>query len=696
MKKSKLPLFLAVSSCCLASCSLSGLLSKGSKSSTSESSQIVKGIALYRGDTGELLHDGDNLEIETYYDFYLTLRYDGEEVKAKSIVSSDNSIVFPHSKSVYPRKEGNVTLTIKYQESSGNETVFTLNVKSTYHKDIESIYVGNAERGIKILENNQAEITGKVFAKYPNGVIRAINKGENLLTSVSNGKDSDHNKVTISFTENGNTKTVSYEVPLNNGNEIERIDLAQNFETYNKNGLYRNYPIAKSSGDLKVLIIPVWFSDSGNYFNETVRDLEGKTQKEQVIEDLENVFFGDPKRIDEQTVKSFYYDESFGKLNVSGKVSDWYETSYSSSTNYFRETSARTTLLKDAYDWYFSSSTESESDYDVVVLSYGSNHYGDASNAYTAFRFAINESGYPYLHNAVWLSALNIYNVDSGDTDYINLNDLSDNRNNDALFTITANHEFAHTMGAIDIYSDSRVNGVTSVPAGKLSMQAENRCGHDVFNMLGLGWASPYVLSADQDYGKNSITLTINDMQSSGDCVILSPSWNDKNSPFDEYLALELFAETGVNRFELVKNGRCGVRLYHVDARLYDTYRNVFTSDATNSDAILPFTNTAGVANGSSNYSVLSNYDDMDLLHMIRKETNDSKGQEIGYITSDAGRENMWFGENDTFNMTKYAKQFYNEGKLDDESDLGWSFKVNSITKDSNGGASASITFTKA
>jgi len=483
---------------------------------------------------------------------------------------------------------------------------------------------------------------------------------------------------------------------LNNGNEVERIDLEQGFYTYYEHGLYRNYPKVKSKGDLKILVIPVWFTDSSSYFNTTVTDFNGKTQKEQVIEDLNAAMFGDNLRKNEHTLKSYYYDESFGELNITGKVSDWYNSSYSSSTNFFSNSNARSSILKDAYDWYFSSSTESEEDYDLVALSYGSNHYGEASNAYTAFQFSVKDNSYPYLHNAMWFSALNIYNISSGENDYINLNDLSDNRNNDSLFTITINHEFAHTMGAIDVYSDSRVNGEINVPAGKLSMQSEDRCGHDVFNMLGLGYASPYVLSADEDYGKNSITLTINDMQSSGDCVILSPSWNDSDSPFDEYIALELFSEAGVNTYELNTNGRCGIRVYHIDARLYDTSKGSFTADATNSNVILPFTNTSGVANATSNYPVLSNYADMDAVHMIRKENVDSKGNEIGYYTSNAGREDMWFVANDTFTMSTYAKQFYVEGKLDSDTDLGWSFKVNSITKDNNGGASASITFTKA
>jgi len=103
----------------------------------------------------------------------------------------------------------------------------------------------------------------------------------------------------------------------------------------------------------------------------------------------------------------------------------------------------------------------------------------------------MNDASRPYLKNPIWLGALKMYNVDDGDTDYRDLNDLSDNCLNDALYQATIIHEFAHTMGAIDVYSDKRVNGVINHPAGRYSMQSEDIAGHDVYNMLGFRMGEP-------------------------------------------------------------------------------------------------------------------------------------------------------------------------------------------------------------
>jgi len=347
MKKYKLPLILILSSCCLASCSLSEILdglftNSGTSTSKSSTPAVVKGLALYRTDTDEILKSGDTLEIETYYDFYFTLKYNGEEVRAKSITSSDESVVFPHSKSVYPRKEGNAAVTITYLEANGNETTYTINLTSVHRSALQSIYVGNAERGIKLVSASEAKITGKVFAKLQNGMIKVINNDDHLATAIEDGKDANHKKVTLTYTSGTQTASASYEVPLtNNTNEIERTTLGQGFQTYYDNGMYRNYPKLASTGNTNILVIPVWFTDSNQYFNTTVVDHNGKTQKEQVIEDLNASLFGDPLRRNEQTLKSYYYQESFGQLNITGKVSEWYSSSYSSSTNYFSDSTAR-------------------------------------------------------------------------------------------------------------------------------------------------------------------------------------------------------------------------------------------------------------------------------------------------------------------------------------------------------------------
>lgn len=85
-----------------------------------------------------------------------------------------------------------------------------------------------------------------------------------------------------------------------------------------------------------------------------------------------------------------------------------------------------------------------------------------------------------------------------------------------------------------------------------------------------MGWVNPYVIDGTRD----EVTLKINPASSSGDCILISPSWN--GTAFDEYILLELFTKIGNNAkdwntWTTHYNGLGvgGVRLYHVDARLW-------------------------------------------------------------------------------------------------------------------------------
>lgn len=695
-KKLKFIFILGLSATCLTACDLSKIFGNSSSNKPTQNN-TTKQFALYRADTNEEIDVTKTLEIETYNDFYFSFEYNGEQINASSIVSSDNTIVYPHSKSVYPRKEGSVTLTLTYNNNAFGTKSYTLNVVSSCHNKVSSIYVSNGADGIKIGADGNAVIEGKVFSKTENGIISTINNNENLSVTTENGSNENNKKVTLTYTVNGINYTASYNVPITNTvNTIGKTSLKQNFLTYWNNGIYKNYPKCAATGTLRLLSIPVWFTDSSKYINETKTDIDGKNHKEQIIADLEQMYFGDPIRAKEQTLKSYYYDESFGNLKIAGTVSDWFTSTYASTTNFFSNSSAREGLYQEALDWYFGNHPEESSLYDVVIINYGSNHYGEESNLYGGFQNSINKLGYANLKCGIFASALGMYGIDSGESDYLELGDLSDLRYNDSTLPTTIIHEIAHTMGAIDTYSDSRVNGSYSRPCGIYTMQSSDYAGHDTFNLLAMGWANPYILSSDVDYGTNSITLTIDDIQSSGDCIILSPSWNSFDSPFDEYIAIDLFASTGVNTFVYNPSLPSGVRVYHVDARLVNPYSGKITTDATTSDVIMPFSNTRGVANGTSNFSSLNVYADVDAVHLIRANNTNSKKEEIEYFTEDRGNADTWFQAKDSFDMSTYAKQFYVEGKFDTNIDLGWTFKVDSITNNPNGSAKAVITFTKA
>ena len=339
---------------------------------------------------------------------------------------------------------------------------------------------------------------------------------------------------------------------------------------------------------------------------------------------------------------------------------------------------------------------EDTTQYDCVMLFYGSTKYGPKDNNYTAFAAKMTTK-YKNISSYMWISSLSIYGISHYRDDVKNLSDLSDNSPNDALNVATITHEFAHTMGAIDLYSNSsrETGGVTVYPFGEYSMQSADQAGHDAYHMMGFNWVNPYVLDASKDYGVDSLELTINDLHSSGDAIIVTPSWNNNDSPFDEYILVELFDTQSVNSYK-VSNRMTGVRVYHVDSRLFDLNGYDLTTD-TKTNCVIPFTNTYGTAAGPTNsHPVLNNYKNYDLVHQIRKNKVDGKNEKIEYITTDHAKSDNWFVKGDSFSLEKYADQFLDKGALDSGlTSLGWTFEITSLNTNEHG-ATATIRFNKA
>ncbi len=199
-------------------------------------------------------------------------------------------------------------------------------------------------------------------------------------------------------------------------------------------------------------------------------------------------------------------------------------------------------------------------------------------------------------------------------------------------------------------------------------MQSENTGGHDPYNVMAMGWANPYVFDSSDNSLSNEITITINDFQSSGDIILLTPKWDNEKQIFDEYILLELFTATGLNQYDasLRIPHLVGIRLWHINATIDDS------------------TNRHHNTNDSSD----GNYD---LVHFIRND------ESVEYRSLTAlDRQEYLFSTGDTFDMETFKSQFYNgDGKLDNGSSLGWSFEVTSITGDAYGETQATIKLIK-
>lgn len=483
---------------------------------------------------------------------------------------------------------------------------------------------------------------------------------------------------------------------------ISKTKLSYTYDDYSSNSVYLidNCPL---EGSPKLLIIPVWFSDS-NSFIET-------SKKETVRSDIEKAYFGSNEETGWRSVKTYYEELSGGKLSLTGTVTDWYSVN-ASYKNYQKEESGQTAtnnLVKTVTNSYFSThSSEKRSDYDLnsdgyldgVILIYAAPDYSQFSNyeyndyynlwAYCYWLQEENTSktkpipnvffwaSYDFMYSSSSAKTHTGKNYGSGDTDYCNID------------THTFIHEMGHVLGLEDYYDYSYQYS----PAGGFSMQDSNVGSHDPYSVMALGWADPYIPT-------ESMSISLKPFQSSQDLILLTPSFNSLKSPFDEYLLLEYYTPTGLNEFDTKHQyynenyplgvSSSGIRVWHIDARLvyyatgsqYEsiTSKNI-TSDVTKGVGVThamsnTYLDSSEDKNGEAYLSILgSSYYNYNILQLIKKSVTATYKPNTYFSSSDL------FKAGDSFSMSSYSKQFVRSSKLNNGSSLGWSFKVNSITSD--------------
>lgn len=485
-----------------------------------------------------------------------------------------------------------------------------------------------------------------------------------------------------------------------NAETLSKTNISCTYEDYNDNNWYSG-SIAPSIGNVKLLVIPIWFSDSSTYIKNSY--------KSGVLNDIKTAYIGTTSQTGWHSVKTFYEAESHGKLTLNATVSSWYDCGESSTSFYsdYGGTSATVNLVTTATDWYFSvnpSDARSNYDYDKdgyldgVMLIYASpdtrylSSGDDGGNMWAYCYWAPN---YPNISSpepcAFFWASYNFMYGSSSASSKTGTSYYGGDTSHCLIDTHTFIHEMGHVFGLDDYYDYSNQYN----PAGGFSMQDYNVGSHDPYSVMALGWADPYIPS-------ESTTITLNPFQSSGDLILLTPEWNNYDSPFDEYLLLELYTPTGLNEFDATYSyeGRskgpsnAGIRLWHVDARLLygdsDNFSaaNVTTNPNTSQGRVYHMmSNTYDEPNYGSPLG--SSYYNYNILQLIRNNTFTT------YQPTDTLSNASLFGNGSSFNTSTYKNQFVkSDGCLNSGATLGWSFSVAIIG--SGASAKANITLTKA
>ncbi len=606
----------------------------------------------------------------------LTYRVDDE-----SIAEIDNNTGFITSK-----KAGSTYIYFTF-------STITLRIKVVVEeKVLMSIEVN--EYRVNYYSGNVFAFAGQVVVTYQNGYSEVVDPEVNG-DAVNMSVPGQYN-VTISYSING--KTLSTTVPVNvlnsSGYVVSKTAMNYSIYDYERNTIAPAMPL---SGTIKSLVVPVKFvKDPDDNLSKCSDDYI--SNYENVREDLRKCFFGTNEDVGWRSVKTYYEEESFNKVEITGKVTEIYGDDADEPklylTDYYDDFNMLA-LKNGIVDWYFAKHTEENiKDYDANGDGYidGLNLVYLAPNAVTsgitrdvasnlwAMVKTQNDKA-PNIESPVackyfWVSYDFMYPTHEIALERTEKSDFSDpartssNKNpmNIKLEPRTFIHETGHMLGIDDYYSYTD-NSIYF--AGDINMQTLNLMGHDPYSVILYNWAKPYI-------PETSTRITIGDFQTTHDVILLTPEWNNLDSPFDEYFLIDLFVPTsGLNAFDAERyqsnesHNTVGVRIWHIDARLATglSHYEDFTFDPTASNVRKICDNSFGRYSPAD----LEKYDQFMELQLVRNDKT------YDYRTSNKVEKEHYFQKGDTFDMASFSTQFVNGNKMDNGKTLGWSITIEGI-----------------
>ena len=606
-------------------------------------------------------------------------------VEDDSVIQLSNNAYFATAKAL---ALGETKITAAYSETDATGTSYDYSHEFTIKVEKACNLTSIALPGEEVYSfNDRIVYNGDFTATFSDGSTSII--AEEELSSKL-----EEDKALFTYVHNGVTKEVSYPYKRVTGESYDPTPLKYDFfDAWSNIGT--GIDCLPSKGNINFLVIPVWFTNSNNYFNES--------KKSEICADIQELLFGSHEGF--ETLKSYYEKESGDALSLNGTVAPWYDDIQSSTVYNDQITTDVHNLGQRAVEDYFEKHTEdSLSNYDMdkdgkvdgLILMYGANFYGTSmaandSNAFASKFYDHGAGSNPVINAMCFCPIGDMYGFSGSDTaKQRESEDLS--KEYPAKFAngaTTIIHEVGHMFGARDLYtrtahSAMNLDGQKYEPAGRFSMQDNSRGSHDPLQTNLYGWGKPMVFDAKKYEIGTSIDVYLEDFQSAHNTILLTPDWNATDSPFDEYLLLELFSPTGLNEYHAKEKTSVydasgnGIRLWHSDAAMQRNNNGQRVS---------------AIDNGSLTF-LADNHDVGDnrfyFNRFIRNDVTDT------YETSTKFTPKMLFHGGDKFSMEAYHKQFLDEkGLLDSGKKLGWEFEVTSVFHNGEGKYAGTVRLTR-
>lgn len=317
-----------------------------------------------------------------------------------------------------------------------------------------------------------------------------------------------------------------------------------------------------STGNVNVLVVPIDIEDSNlaNKSDSTRVDID-----ETYLSNINKVFNGNNGDLDFESVKSYYYKSSFGKLNLNFDISpviacDYVASNYDSVSGFYRLISEVMNKLSSIDFTKYDANNDSYIDSIWFVYNVDYKKESEIFWAITATHDLNDIYDGKLLRNFSFASHNFMYSSDS-------YNELYNKNTQTNLVARTYIHETGHLLGLQDYYVQTKdsVKGNSYYMYGQ-SMMDRNMLDLDTATKTLLGWVDPIICNTNS-------TITINAASKTGDAILIKKEYSQNNTIYDEYIMLELFTNDNLNNLDYDKSfNKYGIRILHVDFKLSGTY----------------------------------------------------------------------------------------------------------------------------